>query len=271
MEAEALLREGRLDESLRKLEEAVRKAPADPKLRVFLFQILCVRGDWERALTQLNVAADMDPSTLLMAQVCRPALACEVLRARIFAGERTPLVMGQPAEWLGWIVQANQLTAAGKHREAEDLRARALEAAPATPGSIDGTPFEWIADADSRLGPVVEAIVEGKYYWVPFCNIRSLRLDKPADLRDIVWAPVTFQWASGGESVGFIPARYPGSEASPEGAVRLARRTEWTEAGSQTYLGLGQRMFATDQGEYGLLQTRAVNLDVPAAGEGGDG
>ena len=49
-----------------------------PKLRVFLFQLLCVLGQWERALTQLNVAAELDAQALAMAQMYREALQCEM-------------------------------------------------------------------------------------------------------------------------------------------------------------------------------------------------
>ena len=40
-------------------------------------------------------------------------------------------------------------------------------------GSLNGQPFEWVADADSRLGPVMEAIINGRYYWVPFARLAS--------------------------------------------------------------------------------------------------
>ena len=66
-----------------------------------------------------------------------------------------------------------------------------------------------------------------------------------------------------------IPTRYPGSERSADGAVRLARRTEWIEQGPDTYHGLGQRMFATDGGDLPLLETRAVRLDVEAEAASG--
>ncbi len=56
-----------------------------------LFQMLAVQGEWEKALTQLNVSADLDAGNLLMAEVCRPAIAAEALRAEIFAGKRSPL------------------------------------------------------------------------------------------------------------------------------------------------------------------------------------
>jgi type VI secretion system protein ImpE len=88
MLAEERLREGDLDESLRQLQEQVRKAPADSKLRVFLFQLLALRGEWDRAMTQLNVAGELDAGTLAMVQTYREALRCEVLRAEIFAEKK---------------------------------------------------------------------------------------------------------------------------------------------------------------------------------------
>ncbi len=261
MQAEEALRAGRLEEALAALEDQVRADPANAKLRVFLFQLLSVTGDWKRAMTQLNVAAELDAANLLMAQVCRSALVCEALRAEIFAGKRSPVVLGQPDAWMGLLVQANQMMGEGKYEASQKLRARAFDAAPATGGSADSIGFEWIADADSRLGPVLEAIVDGKYCWVPFAAISQIHIEAPTDLRDLVWLPAHFTWANGGEAVGLIPTRYPDSEASEDSAIRLARKTEWIERPGDVYLGLGQRMFVTDNGEFSLLRMRRLELD----------
>jgi type VI secretion system protein ImpE len=274
MSADQLLREGKLDEALAALTQEVRAKPADAKLRTFLFQLLAVNGQWERALTQLNVAGELDAGALAMVQTYREAIRCEVLRAEIFAGKRSPLVFGKPDEWVALLMQALALTAAGKHVAAADLRERALEAAPATSGVIaiakagasdarlppDETTFEWLADADSRLGPVVEAIFSGRYYWVPLHNIQRIDVEPPADLRDVVWMPAHFVWANGGDSVALIPTRYAGSEASRDPLIRLARKTDWNETATGTYLGLGQRMLATDAGEYSLMDVRTITL-----------
>jgi type VI secretion system protein ImpE len=261
MQAEELLRAGQLGEALAALEAKVRADPSNDKVRVFLFQLLSVMGDWKRALNQLNVAAELDAANLLMAQVCRVALNCEALRAEIFAGKRSPLVFGEPDDWIGWLIQANHLIASQKYQASQELRERAFEAAPAIPGSIDGQRFQWIADADSRLGPVIEVIVDGKYYWVPFTTVKQIQIDPPADLRDMVWIPAHFTWVNGGEATGLIPTRYPDSESSEDNAIRLARKTEWTERPGDVYIGLGQRMFATDIDEFSLLQIRQIELD----------
>ncbi|MFZ2148852.1 MAG: type VI secretion system accessory protein TagJ [Sedimentisphaerales bacterium] len=263
MQAEELLQAGQLTEALAVLEDQIRSNPANAKLRVFLFQLLSVLGDWERALTQLNVSAELDPMNLLMAQVCRAALNCEALRAEIFAGKRSPLVFGEPAEWIGWLVQANQMAAEGKYRASQKLRERAFDTAPATAGSIDNQQFQWISDADSRLGPILEAIFDGKYYWVPFTAIKRIQIEPPADLRDVVWLPTHFTWLNSGETTGLIPTRYSGSEASEDNPILLSRKTEWIEKPGGLYLGLGQRMFATDKDEFSLLQIRQIDLEHP--------
>ena len=87
-----------------------------------------------------------------------------------------------------------------------------------------------------RLGPVCEAVINGRYYWLPFERLTKIDLEAPADPRDVVW-PRHFQFTNGGESVGLIPTRYPGSEKSDDHRVRLARRTEWTEASPEMFIG----------------------------------
>jgi type VI secretion system protein ImpE len=268
MSAEESLQEGNLSQALAQLQDRVRKNPADAKPRIFLFQLLTVLGQWERALTQLNVAGDLDPATLPMVQTYREALRCEVLRGEIFAGRRSPLIFGDPEDWIARMVEALRLTAEGRHVDAEQLRAEALEQVSASPGEVDGQRFEWIADADSRMGPVCEAILNGKYYWIPFHRLQSVEIEPPVDLRDFVWMPAKLTFANGGESVALLPTRYPGSETHADDMIRLARKTDWNQVSEGTFLGVGQRMYATDAGEHALLDIRSIQMrrsDISAA------
>ncbi len=275
MQAADLVRAGDLAGALNALQGDVRAKPSDPKLRVFLFQLLCVRGEWDRAINQLDVAAQLDAANLLMAQVGRQAILCEGLRGEVFAGRRSPMIFGEPEEWIAWLVQANVLTAEGRHAAAAELRGRALEAAPASAGTVElagsdgpvGPPrrFEWIADMDSRLGPVLEAIVEGRYYWIPWARLAEVVIEPPADLRDLVWVPANFRWTTGGTSVGLIPTVYHGTRDAGDPALALARKTDWTEPSPGLYLGRGQRVWATDEGEHPILTVRRIALDAPGA------
>jgi type VI secretion system protein ImpE len=264
MTAPELIRLGRLSEGLTALQGEIRKNAADPKLRVCLFQLDCVLGRWEHALNQLQVLASLNAETMLLAQIFRPIIACEVLRAEVFEGKRTPLIFGEPAEWMGWLVQSGAMVAEGRFEAAAELRNKAFEAAPATPGTTDGHAFEWIADADSRMGPMLEVILEGKYYWVPFCRVAKIVIEKPSDLRDLVWIPAHFTWTNGGAVSAHIPVRYSGTEKVEDDGLRLSRKTDWKELGPDCQVGLGQRLLATDAGEYPVLECRTIELK-PAA------
>ena len=82
----------------------------------------------------------------------------------------------------------------------------------------------------------------------------------PADLRDLVWVPTQFVWTNGGEASGHVPTRYVSTEISPDGALRLARKTEWQELPDETFLGIGQRVLASDDGNHSLLQCRLIDF-----------
>jgi len=262
MTPENMLKEGRLDEALQGLTAQVRGNPADAKARVFLFQLLAVLGQWERAQNQLKVSGELDPLNTLMVEAYSRALAGELDRQQVMAGARPPMVIGEPAQWLALLLQSLKLQAEGRHVQAQPLREQAFEQADAVGGEIDGTPFEWIADADPRFGPCLEMIVNGGYAWVPFTRLKKLVFEAPADLRDKVWAPVQVTWSNGGQAVGFVPCRYPGSERAQDSELVLARRTDWIDLGGGCFAGCGQRMLATDAGEYPLLDIRGITFNA---------
>jgi len=264
--------------ALERLKQEVRKAPRDVRLRTFLFQMFCLFGEWERALTQLTVVEELDKIALPMVQTYRATIRCEILRERVFAGLRSPTVMGDPAQWISLLIEANRVLGTGAFAQAAELRDAAFEAAPTSEGTIlwqggeapdgDGQggaarPFAWIADADPRLGPVLEAIFDGKYYWVPFGRLSRINIAPPADVRDQIWMPAQFTWSTGGETVGFIPTRYPGSATAAED-LAAARRTEWREEGDW-HLGLGQRILTTDEDEVPLMDLRRLEIAAPQA------
>ena len=248
--------------ALEALQALVRAKPADAKLRIFLFQLLCVLGDWNRAIRQLKVCGELDPGALQMAQAYREAIICEVYREKVFAGDKAPLVFGEPQEWLAWLIEAQKLLAAGNFAAAADLRGKAFEAAPATSGNLDGTAFEWIADADMRFGPVLEAVVNGRYFWLPFSQITQISFDPPTDLRDAVWTAANIKLANEGSVVALIPSRYPNSGQTGTAGEKLSRATSWVDAGADTFVGTGQRLLSTDTGDVALLDARVISFDA---------
>ena len=266
--AESSLKSGDVSAALAHLQEQIRARPADAKLRIFLFQLLCVRGEWERALNQLKVATGLDAGALAMAQMYGEAVRCEAIRRDVFDGKKVPMIFGEPEQWLALLIESLLVAGRGEMTRAAELRLSAFEQAETSAGEINGQPFEWIADADSRLGPVLEAVINGKYYWVPFSRLATVTMEEPEDLRDMVWMPAQLQFENGGEMVALIPTRYPGSESSDDGLITLARKTVWQEVAPETHHGLGQRVLATDVAEVPLLDVRklVVHASVGDAG-----
>jgi len=260
MTAEESLRAGDLQECLRLLQMQVRNDPSKASYRVFLFQLLAVLGAWDRALTQLNVVGELDAAALPMVQTYREALQCEALREAVFKGERAPLIFGEPTGWLALLLEALRLDAAGDGGAAAAARARALDEAPSTAGTLNGEPFTWLADADNRLGPTLEAVLNGRYYWIPFSRIKRIEIEPPTDLRDRVWMPAVFTWANDGQAAGLIPVRYPGTLAEQSNALWLARLTEWIGDDPTLARPVGQRMFASDTNDYALFDVRTIEL-----------
>jgi len=260
--AEEALREGDPQAALSALTAAIRAQPSEVRLRIFLAQLLCVLGHWERAWDQLGVCAELDAAALPMREAYRQAISCEQLRGAVFEGRKSPLLFGEPLPWLALLIESLLRGGQGDMGAARSLRESAFEQASAIPGRIDDKPFEWLADADTRLGPVLEAFVEGRYYWIPFERLTSVVAEAPTDLRDAVWLPAQLRFINGGETLALLPVRYPGTEASGDPRLQLARATQWQEAPDGAWCGIGQRLLATEAGEFPLLDLRRIEFET---------
>ncbi|MBC8750717.1 type VI secretion system protein ImpE [Paraburkholderia sp. WC7.3g] len=233
--------------------ENVRKHPSNVRERWLLFELLCVDGEWQRALRQLQTWATLEPERTSRAQMYRGLIRGEMFRTEVFAGQRTPGEIDPLPEWVKSLLQANARLGEGNLAAADKLRGAALEAAPATRGeSTQIGEFEWLTDSDSRLGPVCELTVAGGYRWVPFDSMKSLTLGPVTALTDLVWRSAVVGLRDATVLRGYLPVRYPGSESGPP-ATRLSRETSWKDVGETGVIALGQKTWSTDKGDVGLL------------------
>lgn len=260
MSAETHLQAGNLGAAMQELQSQVRSDPSNAKLRIFLFQMFAVTGQWKRAKTQLDMIKDLDPDAVLMVRAYSEVINCELHRQAVFEGKSKPLIFGEPEEWVALQLEAQQAFAKGDLAGFATLNAQAFEKAVTRSGKINEEPFQWMADADQRIGPILEVIFNGQYYWVPMSRVRSIRTDEPSDLRDLVWLPAEITWTNGGQHMVMIPSRYPRIEGVSDGGL-LARRTDWVEHTGDIFEGTGQRIFATDQQDYSFLQVRSIDFD----------
>lgn len=256
--ADALLRSGDLAGARAALVGIVKSQPADEQARMFLFQLLALAGEWDKARTQLLALAQLSAEAQMLAVAYGQAIDAEATRAKVFSGEVKADVLVDPDGWAAGLAEAIQLLAQGKTEEGLAARDAAFEGVPDASGTFNDTPFEWIADCDSRFGPAFEAIVAGKYGIIPFDAVQSIKSDGPVDLRDLVWYPVQIAFKSGQSIAAMLPARYPGTEGSSESTEQLARATSWAEA-SWGEAGKGQHLLTLDgEDDQGLLAIRTL-------------
>jgi type VI secretion system protein ImpE len=237
MKGEALLREGKLDEAVQELGDYLRDSPQDQKSRTFLFELLCFQGDFDRARKHLALLSSGGRDSAVAALLYEGAIRAEELRQEMFDSGDYP---GPLAE------------------DAAKVR-----------GSLNGKPFSSIQDADPRIGARLEVFAAGDYLWLPFKHLASLQMQKPARLRDLLWATVKVRTGPGLEEreLGEVltPVLCPQTGRHPDGQVRLGRVTEWCRDEQGRESPYGQKMLLIDGEEIPLLELRSLEIEHQAA------
>ncbi|NHV24691.1 type VI secretion system accessory protein TagJ [Burkholderia sp. D-99] len=242
-----------LADQIARIETSIRSQPTTAPHRWALFQLLCIVGEWSRAMQQLQVWAKLDPDQARTAQMYRDLIRAERWRTKVVEDREHPGAIHAPLPWTDALLNAIRHAADGQVEQADIVRDSAFRAAPNVPLVAPQGHAAWIADSDSRFGPVCEFITAGHYRWVPFADLAAWRVSQPAQPIDLVWAPCTLTLVDGSLIHGFMPARYPGSETGSD-AVRLGRETLWRDIGRTGVVALGQKTWATELGDFSLFE-----------------
>jgi type VI secretion system protein ImpE len=228
-----LLRAGRLDEAIETLGAELRVEPGDARRRIFLFELLCFAGAYQRAEKQLDILAQRGPDAAMGTLLYRSALHAEQIRQEMFLEGRFP---SGPAP------------------------------RPVS-GRLNGTPFKSFTDADPRIGARLEVYAAGQYTWIPFEQIASVRMSAPTRLRDLLWAPAAVRTSADFKGVELgevlLPVLAPLTWQDQNNTVRLGRVTEWRDLGDGTDAPIGQKLLLVDGEEFPMLELRELDI-VPA-------
>ncbi len=242
MRVKSLLAEGRLDEALQFVEESVRKDPIDYRLRTQLFALCCFAGNFERALLQLTILAQEDQEAHEGVAVYRGFIAASAQRERVMRGEEPGQCLFAEPAYLREQLQVIQLAAAGQDAEAKQL-ASLVTAKRGKPLMQCESGSGFVGDADDRIAPFAEVFMQDRYVWVPWEQVRSLRVPPPIHLRDLLWTPVVMECGMG-PLRAFMPVLYPGSAQSADPLVRLGRVTVWQDNESGLSVAKGARLLS---------------------------
>ena len=259
--ADELLASGDIQGARAELIKQVRSEPGNTSVRMFLFQLFSLTGEWKRAKAQLDTLAQLDPVMQMLSVAYSQCIEAENERATVFAGEADMPFLAK-VDWGAEL--ATHLKAFVKSEDGAGAKLLAFQnGLPGCKGTADDEiKFDWISDADPRFGATIEAIISGRYGLIPFTELESLKIYKPQDLRDTIWAQAEFGLSRGAKVAGFIPVRYPGSEQSSDDSIVLGQSSSWTEIDGLE-IGSGHRLLMMSGGnERPLLSFEKITIEA---------
>jgi len=224
-------RAGRVADAIESLGSQLRKQPASPKLRTFLFELLCFAGQFDRAQKQLEVLADQDEKVQLGAVVYRNLLRAHRQREGSFVGSFTSM---------------------DAQEEIPSVR-------------INGEDYESCEDEDVRIGSSLEVYTDSKYVRIPYRNLEQVEIAAPKTLRDLLWIPAkitTNTAVSFAESSALvhIPALAPNSWRHKDDVVKLGRVSVVEEGEDGAMVPYGAKLLICGDREFPLLEVRELSF-----------
>lgn len=239
----------------------VKSNPTDVTGRIFLFELSCFAGDWERAEKQLEVIGHQDAIAMVGSKIYQQNLKAERDRINFFeSGTRPESAMKFP-EYVEDLVKANELIRLGKTGEGRVMLDQVATNRPAFKCSVNGTEFSDIRDYNDATMCVIEAIIKDSYVWLPFEQIESIEFSERKSLRDVYWPQAKFELTNGTSGEMFVPSLYVNSWKADDDLVRLGRSVDWHDIGDEIYAGEGGRVFTMDGKDRSLLDITSIHFD----------
>lgn len=264
MDAKQLFEAGNLAGAIEAVTAEVKARPADAARRTFLFELLALAGELDRAQRQLDALAHQDAQAEWPAQVYGNLLAAERNRRRLFADGLRPEFLADPPDYVQLHLDALNRLRDGRPEEAQQLLDRSEELRPTVAGAVNGLACDEIRDCDDVLAPVLEVLILRDYVWLPWEQIKELEISEPERPRDLVWLAARIVLADGSQRRGYLPALYCGSHEHADDRVKLGRLTDWKQSAGGPVQGVGLHTLLAGEDALGLTQIRSFVAGVSA-------
>lgn len=257
--ARVALDDGRLADALTLQRIAASNHPDDDTARLFLFELLTLAGETADASKELNSIRNDSPNW-----PASKRLFCDILRAdgRRFPRLRRPEFLRDPPQHLRCRWNAVLCHNRGQTELALQYLDRADGLVPEVSGFVDGREFTGLRDSDDRFAAHFEMFLGRQYVWIPFEDVRTLRLEKTEHLLDLAFRSARLKLADGTQHSVTLPLLYPGSSREGDD-LALGELVDWTSDDTGLVCGLGARVLTfgdeeLDLGSCAMLELRPV-------------
>ncbi|MCB1025439.1 MAG: hypothetical protein KDB79_13670 [Acidobacteria bacterium] len=259
-EAKVQLDAGNLAGAIEAALNAVRSKPTDVTARIFLFELSCFSGDWERAEKQLEVIGQQDMNAMIGSQIYKQNFKAERDRISLFSEGLIPECLMPPPNYVEGLLAAVSHVKDGKTSEAIEVISQVEEVRPAFACKINGEESADFRDCNDLTMCVFEAIVKDSYTWLPFEQIETVEFTPAKTLRDKFWMQAEVGMVNGTKGEMFIPSLYVDSFKSSKDDIRLGKVTDWRETDEDIFIGEGVRLYQLESGYKPISEIESIEF-----------
>ena len=264
MNVQDILAADRLSDAIATQRTAVESNVIDYAARLSLFELLVIAGRFLDAHAELKRFEEGAPEFRDYAKSLRKLLRAERRRQHGFK----PALLSEPpmhvrCRWHA--VKASRIPDEAKALKWAD---RAEAKTPIVRGHVNGREFTGIRDADDRFAGLLEFLMNGRYHWVPFEQIKKLTLGHAVGMLDTVLRPA--ELILHGRSLalradkllfrGHVPLVYPGTAlAGKDESFALGKDADFTDVAGLV-VGIGERVLAVGEEEIPLGEIQQLEI-----------
>lgn len=254
-----LIQSGALAQACELIEKKLKDDPLNVDLRASYVELLCVKGELEKADSQLDMMVRQNPDFLVGAVNLRHLIRAMQSRLDFYNGADTASVFSETDEELQTLLKLRLAIKESQFSEAESL-ASTLESLRSNIAiEINGQAAVNVRDIDDSLCGYLELFgTDGKYYLTKFSEIEFLEVKDPESLLEVNLRRVEVSIKNGPSGEAFLPIVY--AESTTE-AERLGRETDWNELAPALFTGLGQKMWLVGDDALAISDIKTLALE----------
>ncbi len=256
MTAREALELGHLQQAVKLQRAHVKDRPRQAREELLLFELLFLAGHSQEAHEVLS-AIDPQHENWKATQIqWLHLLSAE--RRRSPRLRRPTFLMDPPSHakrrW-------NAINAAlrGNNKRALQCCDASDSATPELRGFLDGREFLGIRDSDDRFASVLEVLLDRDYVWIPFEQLRALRIHPAEGVLDVAFRRATVDLIDGTSHRIHLPLRSPDS-ASAGDEFALAQAVDWESVVDGFVLAVGAKVLNVGEEEVVLSDCRMIEI-----------
>lgn len=261
-EAKTLLEAGDLKGATDLALARVKANPTDESARIFLFELACFAGDWDRAGRQIDVIGHQDSKSMISSLIYRQCIEAERKRADFFSKSTKPEFLATPPDYVYGLLTAISRLNEGKTAEAKEVLDTVENERPAFACKVNGEEVADFRDYNDLTSVVLEVIIKDSYVLVPFEQIVKIEFFERKSLRDNFWCQANLETDNGTNGEVFVPVLYNETWKSDDDNVRLGKVTDWRDVGEEIYIGEGTKLFGVGNEHKTILDIQTIEFNI---------